>query len=127
MMRFFLIGMGGGLGAILRYLISGWVQTWSKSIGFPYGTLAVNLMGCLLIGLLSGLAESRGLFGPEARLFIMVGLLGGFTTFSALGNETFNLILSREGLLAFLNLATHIIFGLGMVWAGRILATILWR
>lgn len=127
MVKFIVIGLGGGLGAILRYLLSGWVQTWSKSIGFPYGTLAVNLIGCLLIGLLSGLVESRGLFSPEVRLFVIVGLLGGFTTFSALGNETFNLILSREGLLAFLNLAVHIIFGLGMVWAGRILAATLWR
>ncbi|PKN92441.1 MAG: fluoride efflux transporter CrcB [Chloroflexi bacterium HGW-Chloroflexi-6] len=125
--KFFIIGLGGGLGAILRYILSGLVQNWSKSISFPYGTLAVNLLGCLLIGLLTGLAETRGLFSPEARLFIFVGLLGGFTTFSTFGNETFNLILSRESFLAVLNLATHIVLGIGMVWAGRILAATLWR
>jgi len=125
--KFFIIGLGGGLGAILRYILSGLVQNWSKSISFPYGTLAVNLLGCLLIGLLTGLAETRGLFSPEVRLFIFVGLLGGFTTFSTFGNETFNLILSRESFLAMLNLATHIVLGIGMVWAGRILAATLWR
>jgi len=125
--KFFIIGLGGGLGAILRYILSGLVQNWSKSISFPYGTLAVNLLGCLLIGLLTGLAETRGLFSPEARLFIFVGLLGGFTTFSTFGNETFNLILSRESFLAVLNLATHIVLGIGMIWAGRILAATLWR
>ena len=125
--KFFIIGLGGGLGAILRYILSGLVQNWSKSISFPYGTLAVNLLGCLLIGLLTGLAETRGLFSPEVRLFIFVGLLGGFTTFSTFGNETFNMILSHESFLAMLNLATHIVLGIGMVWAGRILAATLWR
>lgn len=126
-MKFFLIGLGGGLGAILRYLLSGAVQNWSKSVSFPYGTLAVNLLGCLLIGFLSGLTETRAIFSPEARLFIFIGLLGGFTTFSTFGNETFNLILSRESLLVFLNLTLHIVLGLGMVWGGRILATLIWR
>jgi CrcB protein len=125
--KFLIIGLGGGLGAVLRYILSGLVQNWSKSISFPYGTLTVNLLGCLLIGLLTGLAETRGLFSPEARLFIFVGLLGGFTTFSTFGNETFNLILSRESVLAVLNLATHIVLGIGMVWVGRILAASLWR
>ena len=127
MTKLIVIGLGGGLGAILRYALSGLVQYWSKSISFPYGTLTVNLLGCLLIGLLTGLAETRGLFNPEARLFIFVGLLGGFTTFSTFGNETFNLILSRESFLAVLNLATHIVLGIGMVWVGRILAATLWR
>jgi fluoride exporter len=127
MMKFFVIGLGGSLGAILRYLLSGAVQNWSKSVSFPYGTLAVNLLGCLLIGFLSGLTETRAIFSPEARLFIFIGLLGGFTTFSTFGNETFNLILSRESLLVFLNLTLHIVLGLGMVWGGRILATLIWR
>ncbi len=127
MTKLIVIGLGGGLGAILRYALSGLVQYWSKSISFPYGTLTVNLLGCLLIGLLTGLAETRGLFNPEARLFIFVGLLGGFTTFSTFGNETFNLILSRESFLAVLNLASHIVLGIGMVWVGRILAATLWR
>lgn len=127
MTKFLIIGLGGGLGAVLRYLLSGLVQNWSKSVSFPHGTLAVNLLGCLLIGFLSGLVETRGLFSPEARLFIFVGLLGGFTTFSTFGNETLNLILSRESLLAFLNLALHIILGLALVWAGRVLVSLLWR
>jgi CrcB protein len=127
MLKFIVIGLGGGLGAVLRYGLSGLVQYWSKSINFPYGTLAVNLLGCLLIGLLTGLAETRSLFSPETRLFIFVGFLGGFTTFSTFGNETFNLILSRESFLAALNLSAHIVLGISMVWVGRILAASLWR
>jgi CrcB protein len=127
MLKFIVIGLGGGLGAILRYALAGLAQNWSKSIDFPYGTLAVNLLGCLLIGLLGGLVETRSLFSPETRLFIFVGLLGGFTTFSTFSNETFSLLASRASVLAFFNLAAHILLGLAMVWVGRFLAAAAWR
>lgn len=127
MAKFFIIGLGGGLGAVLRYILGGLVQSWSKSVSFPYGTLFVNLFGCLLIGLLSGLAESHSAFTPEVRLFVFIGLLGGFTTFSTFGNETFNLLQDRETLLGLFNLGAHIFLGVTMVWAGRILSELIWR
>lgn len=121
------IGVGGFLGSILRYLFSGVVQGALRSTDFPYGTLAVNLTGCLLIGLLSQLAESQGAFTVETRAFLFIGLLGGFTTFSTFGNETMNLFRTSESLLAVLNLALHIVLGLGAVWLGRTFAFLIWR
>src|SRR5690349_22683199 len=86
--RVLLAGIGGFAGSALRYIIAGLVQNWSGSIRFPFGTLAVNLAGCLVIGFLSQLAETRGFFSADARILIFIGVLGGFTTFSAFGNET---------------------------------------
>lgn len=77
-----LVGGGGFLGSVLRYGISGLAQRLDPSAGFPVGTLTVNAIGCFLIGLVGALADSRGLFGPEMRLFFFIGVLGGFTTFS---------------------------------------------
>ena len=108
-----LIGFGGFLGSVLRYMLSGYVQGAFKSADFPYGTIAVNLTGCLIIGFLSQIAESHGAFTPEARSFLFIGFLGGFTTFSTFGNETMNLFLDSENLLVFLNVAMHVLFGLG--------------
>jgi CrcB protein len=125
--KFLIIGLGGGLGAILRYLLAGWVQNWAKTASFPYGTLTVNLLGCLIIGLLSGLAEARNVFTTETRLFVFVGLLGGFTTFSTFGNETFNLLQSRANLPGLLNIGAHLFLGITMVWAGKILSALLWK
>jgi CrcB protein len=116
------VGLGGFLGSILRYIVSGAVHHWHKGIGFPYGTLVVNLIGCLLIGLLSQMAETRGMIGPQARMFLFIGVLGSFTTFSTFGNETLNLVFDRNGILALANVGLHIFAGLGAVWLGRILA-----
>jgi CrcB protein len=106
--------------------VTGYVQTWSRSIDFPYGTLAVNLIGCFLIGFLSQLAESRGVFTAESRTFVFIGILGGFTTFSAFGNETMNLWREGESLLAMANVAAHLLLGLGAVWASRALVYQIW-
>lgn len=127
MLKIIWVGLGGFAGSILRYAVSGYIQALTKSVGFPYGTFAVNLVGCLLIGLFSQLAEGRGAFTAETRAFILVGILGGFTTFSAFGNETLNLLREGENGLALLNIGMHIIFGLTAVWLGRTLAHLIWR
>jgi len=124
--KLFLAGIGGFIGSSLRYAVTGYVQTWSRSIDFPYGTLAVNLIGCFLIGFLSQLAESRGVFTAESRTFVFIGILGGFTTFSAFGNETMNLWREGENALAMANIAAHLLLGLGAVWASRALAYQIW-
>lgn len=125
--KILLIGLGGCLGSVLRYLVSGYVQQVTKSVEFPYGTLAVNLLGCFIIGFLSQLADTRGVFTAESRTFAFVGFLGGFTTFSTFGNESMNLLRDGENVFALVNVGTHIAFGLGAVWLGRTLAHLIWR
>src|ERR1051325_3102830 len=122
MVKMFLAGIGGFFGSILRYSISGFIQDLSHSIYFPYGTLAVNFLGCLAIGFLSQLAESRGYFTAETRTLIFIGVLGGFTTFSAFSNETMNLWRDGENLLAITNVAAHLVLCLGAVWISRAVA-----
>ena len=126
MYRILLVGIGGFVGSVLRYLAGGFVQDLSKSVAFPYGTLAVNVIGCFVIGFFSYLAESRGLFTAESRAFVFVGILGGFTTFSTFGNETINLWRDGEHSFVFANIASQIILGLGAVWLGRVLAFKIW-
>ncbi len=127
MHRMLWVGLGGFVGAILRYVITGWIQRWTKSVTFPHGTLAANLIGCFIIGLLSQLLESRNAFSIEARLLIFTGLLGAFTTFSTFGNETLNLLREGNILFALSNISIHVVLGLGMVWLGRALAELIWR
>ncbi len=122
MIKLLLVGAGGFLGSVLRYLASGAVQSAARYVHFPWGTLAVNAAGCLLIGLLTGLAETRGLFSLEQRLFLITGFLGGFTTFSAFGYETYFLVRVGETALAALNVCGQIVLGLAAVWAGHLLA-----
>ena len=112
------VGVGGFIGAILRYLVTNWVQDTLHTLSLPYGTLTVNMVGCLLIGLLAGLTESRNLLGPETRALILVGVLGGFTTFSTFGYETIQLIRDGESLAAFSNVGLQLCLGLVAVWIG---------
>ena len=127
MIRIFSVGLGGFLGAVLRYVISGQVQAWSKSIDFPYGTLAVNILGCLMIGLLSYVSESRGLFSAEMRLFVFIGILGSFTTYSTFSNEAMTLLGDGKHFMALTYIGTHLFIGLGAVWLGHVLAWQIWR
>ena len=122
-----LIGVGGFVGAIARFWLSGRVQDLSGSIGFPYGTLVINLVGCFLLGVLSYLIDVRGMFTPEVRSLLIVGLLGAFTTFSTFSMETFNLLAAGESVRALLNISSSVIFGLAAVWAGRMLLLLIWR
>lgn len=127
MLRLLLVGAGGFLGSVLRYLAGGAVQSLSRSVAFPWGTFAVNLAGCFIVGFLAHLAEARGLFGDLGRSFVFVGVLGGFTTFSAFGNETFLLLRDGERWLAAGNAAGQVVLGLAGVWLGRTLAYAIWR
>jgi len=125
LINIFLVGAGGFIGSILRYLIGGMVQQYSKA--FPLGTLAVNLIGCFVIGMLVHISESRGLFSDTSKAFIFVGILGGFTTFSSFGNETLNLARDSQMMNALANIGANVILGLLAVWLGRIMATLIWR
>ena len=113
-----LVGCGGFIGSILRYLVTLGVQRLLGASLFPYGILVANVAGCLLIGLLAGLAEVRPVLGPQTRLFLFVGLLGGFTTYSSFANDTF-LLMRGSNLLAGLgNIGLQLLLGLAGVWLG---------
>jgi len=117
MQKTILIAVAGLIGTLCRYWLAGLV---SKQYGetFPWGTMAVNLVGCLGAGALLFLTEQRFLLSPTVRTVVMIGLLGGFTTFSSYSLQTFALL--REGAfgLAILNVVTSNILGLFMVWIG---------
>lgn len=127
MFNILIVGIGGFIGSALRYLVAGWVQQVSKSLDFPYGTLAVNLLGCFVIGFLAQLAETRGILASETRLLVFIGLLGGFTTFSSFGNETLNLARDGQMFDALTNVLANVAFGLLLVWLGRTVSYLLWR
>jgi CrcB protein len=125
--RVLLVGLGGFAGSILRHALSGLAQDAARGSLFPWGTLAVNLLGCFAIGALAQLAEARGAFGAEARLLLLTGLLGGFTTFSAFGNETWSLLRDAERGLAAANVLANVVLGLACVHLGRVAAHLVWR
>ena len=117
-----LVGAGGFVGSILRFAIGGWAQRLSPSGGFPIGTLTVNLIGCLLIGNLGGLADYRQVFEPGQRLLLMVGVLGGFTTYSTFAYESLQLGQDGELLKVFANIVLHVVLGLVAAYAGYVAA-----
>lgn len=121
-----LVGIGGFTGSMVRYWMSSYIQQLTNHTVFPLGTLAVNVLGCFIIGVLSQLAEDYGIFTNEAKLLIFTGFLGGFTTFSAFGNETMNLLREGQTLLALGNITGHIVLGLGAVWLARSLVYLMW-
>ncbi|HEX6211557.1 MAG TPA: fluoride efflux transporter CrcB [Methylomirabilota bacterium] len=115
-MSLLLIAAGGALGAVARYGLAGLVHRVA-SPWFPWGTFAVNLVGCAAFGLLAGVAEARGSLEPGARAFLLVGLLGGFTTFSSFAFETFELVRAGQIPAAIGNAAGQVVLGLVSFWA----------
>lgn len=111
------MALGGALGSATRFKLGLWIGAQS-SAAFPLATLAINLIGCLLIGFLAALGEKRGVLTPEARLFLMNGTLGGFTTFSTFGLETFALLRDEKPMLALIYVGLSVIGGLLMVAVG---------
>lgn len=95
-----LVALGGAVGAVSRFALSGWMLKFSANALFPTPTFVVNVAGCFLAGLLAGFAERHSFVTPEARLFLLTGVLGGFTTFSAFGVETLFLVKRGEWLVA---------------------------
>jgi CrcB protein len=122
MERLLWAGAGGFLGSMLRYALGGLLARIKSGWSFPIETLVINVAGCLAIGVLAGLAESRGVFGGVTRVFLFIGVLGGFTTFSAFGYETFQLLRDGQWLPASGSVALQIVLGIGAVWAGHVLA-----
>lgn len=113
-----IVGAGGFIGSALRFVVSGWAQRVASTGGFPYGTLVVNVLGCLLIGLLGGLAEYRQVLEPGQRLFLMIGILGGFTTFSTFAFETLSLAQDAELLKAIVNTLLQVVLGFAAAFVG---------
>jgi fluoride exporter len=122
--KLFLIGLAGFIGTLGRYWMSGFVaRRYGET--FPAGTLVVNLAGCFLVGLLFYLLQERFLVNQTVRTVILIGFLGGFTTFSSLGLQTFTLLQEREVSLALLNLGIANAGGVLLVWAGYTLGKII--
>ena len=124
MLALLLVGAGGFLGSVFRYVLSGWVHRILDNPWFPYGTLVVNVSGSVAIGFLSGLAENRSLFTSDARLFVFIGILGGFTTFSSFALETFSLGRNTQIAAALANIMMQVFLGLLGVWCGNLLSRI---
>ena len=116
-----LIGTGGFIGSVARYYLSRAVQQTLLS-SFPFGTFVVNVAGCLLIGFMFGIAEKSAWFTPEWRLFLTVGLCGGFTTFSTFASESYNLLRDGQFTHFFLYPALSVTAGLIAVYFGHLLA-----
>lgn len=115
-MKILLVAIGSGLGGVLRYLVPCWM---GAAKGFPWATLTVNVVGSLLIGLLSGLLARHGGSSAESiRAFAVVGFCGGFTTFSTFSNETFRLIESSQWPSAVAYVSLSILAGLAAVFLG---------
>lgn len=113
------IAVGGALGSVLRFWMSTWVSgQWGRD--FPYGTLAVNVLGCLLMGILFVLLTERLSLAPVWRAGLLIGVLGGFTTFSAFSMETVSLIESGASLRALLNIMASVVVCVGATWVGVI-------
>ena len=117
MTKWILIAAGGAFGSISRYALQGWVHR-AINTNFPLGTLVVNIIGCALIGFLTAIFTGPKLIREEYRIGIIIGILGGFTTFSAFGLETFSLANDRQYAAAALNIVVSCGLGLLAVWAG---------
>lgn len=120
------VAAGGALGSVSRYLLAGAVQSWF-GLAFPAGTLAVNVLGCLAIGVFLGALEGPGAPGPTARLLLVTGFLGGFTTYSTYSAEAVGLLQAKGPGYFLLYVGAHLVLGLGATaaslgavrWLGR--------
>ena len=110
------VALGGALGSMARFKLSGWVLHHTVNWRFPIGTFVVNVCGCLLAGILAAIGAKQHLLSADARLLLFTGLLGGFTTFSAFGLETVLLMKRGEWFIAALNVLLSVIAGIFALW-----------
>ena len=121
MIKLLLIGIGGFIGAVSRYLVSGWAhQLFGEQ--FPYGTLTVNVIGSFVLGIFLYLGEYRLMIAPQYRQFAAIGILGAFTTFSTFSYETLALLQDSLFRQAALNIVLNLGLGLLAVWGGVVVA-----
>ena len=113
-----LVAAGGAAGSIVRYTLSSWIKSLMPSSGFPWGIFIVNVSGCLLFGLLQGWCQSRG---DAWKMLLLTGVLGGYTTFSTFGWDTFALFQRGQPGLAAANAMASVVFGVLAVWLGMVL------
>ena len=119
-----LVGAGGALGSMARYGLTAFASRYLPP-AFPYGTFIVNIVGCLVFGLVVSLAGERVAIGSPGRAFLLIGILGGFTTFSSFTNETFTLLRTGQGLSASVNVVGQVVVGLAALWTGYLLPNLL--
>ena len=119
MSLWFLVGLGGFVGAILRYWVNGWIQ--SGLLTFPLGTLGVNFLGSLLLALVMYASEYRGLFGEETRVFLTIGVLSSFTTMSTFSFESMKLLEQNEHMMFGLNLVGTVSLCLLAIYLGKLM------
>ena len=124
MTRTVLVGLGGLLGSVARYWLSGAVQRLDGT-EFPIGTLAVNVVGSFVVGLVMALSVERGALGANARIFLTIGLCGGFTTMSTFSYETMALLRDGEMVLGLGNIGATLASCLTAVWLGQVVGRIL--
>lgn len=118
MWNLLMVAVGGALGSVCRYLLSLSIYRLFDEPLFPYGLITVNVLGCFLIGILAAVFEARAIFSPAIRLFLMVGFLGGFTTFSSFGLETFTLLHEHQLSMALIEVVVQVVVGVAAVWLG---------
>jgi len=123
MFKFVVIGLGGAIGTVFRYIISGLDYKFSNGV-FPFSTMVVNVSGSLIIGLLWGIVD-RFALSPNMRMFIFIGILGGYTTFSTFSLETFNLMRDGEYHIALINIIVSVILSVGAVFLGYFISRLL--
>ncbi|WP_292391424.1 fluoride efflux transporter CrcB [Methanosarcina sp. UBA5] len=115
-----LVGIGGFIGAILRYILGGWIQ--NGFVNFPVGTLFINTTGSFFIGLIMYLSEYQDLFSDETRIFLTIGVLGGYTTLSTFGYESFRLLDDSKFALMAINVVSTVLLSMLAVYLGKIVA-----
>lgn len=115
-----LVGIGGFIGAILRYVLGGWIQ--NSFVNFPVGTLTINTVGSFFLGLIMYLSEYQGVFSDQTRIFLTIGILGAFTTLSTFGYESFRLLDDSKLTLMAINVVSTVLFSMLAVYLGKIVA-----
>jgi CrcB protein len=118
--KYLLVAAGGAFGSVARYALDGFVLRLASPY-FPSGTFVVNAIGCFVFGATIGLADGRSLLTPTGRLFVLIGFLGGFTTFSTFTFETFQLVRGGEYVRGALNAGGQVLVGYVAMWAGYVL------